>query len=74
MKQKSVKDFLMNNALYVIIALLLIAIIAMDPTFLNVRNFTTILSQSSTRIILACGIGGIIVLGTTLIPLLSTLF
>ena len=65
MKQKSVKDFLMNNALYVIIALLLIAIIAMDPTLLNVRNFTTILSQSSTRIILACGIGGIIVLGGT---------
>lgn len=65
MKQTSVGDFLMNNALYVIIALLLIVIIAMDPTFLNVRNFTTILSQSSTRIILACGIGGIIVLGGT---------
>lgn len=65
MKQKSIKEFLMNNALYVIIAVLLIVIIAMDPTFLNIRNFTTILSQSSTRIILACGIGGIIVLGGT---------
>ncbi len=58
-------DILLDNALYCIIALLIAIIIIMDSSFFNIRNFTTILSQSATRIIFAIGIGGIIVLGGT---------
>lgn len=36
-------------------------IIAISPDFVSVRNFTNILSQSSTRIIMALGVGTIIV-------------
>lgn len=58
-------DKLYDNALFVIIAILLIIIIAMEPSFVKLSNFTTIITQSATRIIYACGIAGIIVLGGT---------
>ena len=40
-------------------------IITVEPTFVKVSNFTTILTQSATKIIYACGVAGIIVLGGT---------
>lgn len=58
-------DMLYDNALYVIIGVLLLVIIAMEPSFVKLSNFTTILTQSSTKIIYACGVAGIIVLGGT---------
>lgn len=62
---KNIVDILYDNALFVIIGVLLIIIIAMEPSFVKLSNFTTILTQSATRIIYACGIAGIIVLGGT---------
>ena len=64
-KSNKIVDFLYDNSLYVIIGILLVIIVAVDPSFLRLNNFTTILTQSSTRIIFACGIAGIIVLGGT---------
>lgn len=64
-KNNKVVDFLFDNSLYVIIAMLLAVIIAIEPSFVRLNNFTTILTQSATRIIYACGIAGIIVLGGT---------
>ena len=40
-------DFLKQNAIYFVLLILLGIIIAQDPTFLNVRNFSNILTQSS---------------------------
>lgn len=42
-------DFLKQNAIYFVLLILLGIIIAQDPTFLNVRNFSNILTQSSDR-------------------------
>ena len=39
-------DFLKQNAIYFVLLILLGIIIAQDPTFLNVRNFSNILTQS----------------------------
>lgn len=59
------KDFLLNYALYIILGVLIIAVILYEPKFVSVRNFTNILSQASTRAILALGVAGLIVLGGT---------
>lgn len=63
LKSKKIVDWLYNYSLYFIIGALLLVIIAIEPSFVRVSNFTTILTQSATKVIYACGIAGIIVLG-----------
>lgn len=50
-----------NNAIYIILIALLGVIIAIEPSFLSINNFRNILAQSSTRIIIALGVGGILI-------------
>ena len=45
-------DFLKQNAIYFVLLLLLIIIIVQDPSFLSLRNFSNILTQSSVRLII----------------------
>lgn len=59
--KKSVGEFLMNNAIFIVLLALLVVIIAIDSRFVSLVNFTNILSQASTRIIFALGVGTIIV-------------
>ncbi len=54
-------DFLKQNAIYFVLLILLGIIIAQDPTFLNLMNFSNILTQSSVRLIIALGVAGLIV-------------
>ena len=61
-------DFLKQNAIYFVLLILLGIIIAQDPTFLNVRNFSNILTQSSVRLIIALGVAGLLI---TQVPDLS---
>ena len=63
--KEGIVDMFYNNMLYVIIAVILLVIIIMEPSFVRLSNFTTILTQSATKIIYACGVAGIIVLGGT---------
>jgi methyl-galactoside transport system permease protein len=58
---KSSAQWFMNNAIYVILIALLVVIVAVEPSFLSINNFRNILAQSSTRIIIALGIGGIVI-------------
>lgn len=64
-KKTDILQFMINNALYMIIAALIITIASFDISFFNIASFNAILTQSSTRLIFACGVGGIIVLGGT---------
>ena len=56
MQTKSKKKFnlnsqwLMNNAIYIVLVVLLIGICIISPDFLSLKNFINILSQSSSRI------------------------
>ena len=59
------KDILINNAIYVVMALLIILIVAFEPHFVSINVFRNILVQSSVRLILAFGVAGIIVLQGT---------
>ncbi len=62
---KKTGDFLLNYALYIILGMMIIAVIIIQPKFLSVSNFINILTQASTRGILALGVAGMIVLAGT---------
>ncbi|MBC6695991.1 galactose/methyl galactoside ABC transporter permease MglC [Terrisporobacter mayombei] len=55
------KEWASNNAITIVLVFLLIGIIAIEPSFLSIKNLTNILAQCSTRMIIALGVGGIIV-------------
>ncbi len=59
--RKDVIDFMMNNAIFLILFVLMFVIIVIDPRFVSLTNFTNILTQASTRTIFALGVGTIIV-------------
>ncbi len=63
--KKAVSDLLLNNAIYVVILLLVAVIIYMDSSFLRWQNFGFIVTQASTRVILALGVAGLLVLAGT---------
>ena len=59
------KEFLINNAIYLVIFGLILIVIIREPKFLSAAVFRNILTQSSVRLILALGVGGIIILQGT---------
>jgi methyl-galactoside transport system permease protein len=61
MNAKSTGQWLMNNAIYVVLVALIVIIAIREPGFLRPTNFINILTQSSTRIIIALGVGGILI-------------
>jgi len=62
---KRIRAFMMNNAIYIILLALIFAIIAIAPDFISIINFRNILAQASTRVIIALGVGGILITGGT---------
>lgn len=60
-KMKDIMTWVMNNAIFVILLVLLTVIIVISPDFVTILNFRNILAQASTRVIIALGIGGLIV-------------
>ncbi|PJG83521.1 galactose/methyl galactoside ABC transporter permease MglC [Caviibacterium pharyngocola] len=61
LKQNKSLDFLKQNAIYFVLLILLGIIILQDPSFLSLRNFSNILTQSSVRLIIALGVAGLLV-------------
>lgn len=55
------KKIIIESGLYLVLFCMLIAIIIKEPTFLSLRNFKNILTQSSVRTIIALGVAGLIV-------------
>lgn len=58
---EQVSKWMMNNAIYLVLLALIIIIIVISPDFISFRNFKNILAQASTRVIMALGVGGIII-------------
>lgn len=58
-------DILLDYALYIVLGIMILAVIIYDPSFISFKNITNILSQASTRGILALGVAGLIVLQGT---------
>ena len=57
----NLKEWASNNVIQLVLLCLLIGLIIIEPTFLSIRNVTNILAQCSVRMIIALGVGGIIV-------------
>jgi len=63
--KREISDVLLDYSLYIVLGVMIIAVIIHDPTFISFKNITNILSQASTRGILALGVAGLIVLQGT---------
>lgn len=63
--KEKITDFLINNGLLIVILALIVTIIISNPGFLSARNMINILAQASTKLIIALGAGGLIVLAGT---------
>lgn len=64
-KMKKIGDILLNNAMYIIIALAVVYITIMRPKFLGLSSIVNVLSLTAAKLPIALGIGGCIVLTGT---------
>lgn len=64
-QREKIRNFLLNYSLYIVLGILILIIIILEPSFLSLKNLTNILSQASTRAIMALGVAGLIVLQGT---------
>lgn len=63
--RKKMGDFILKYAIYIVLLVMIGLIIIKDSSFVSFRSLSTILTQASTRMMLALGVGGIIVLAGT---------
>mgnify|MGYP000847479649 FL=1 len=59
--KEQIKEFFIKNAIYMVILSIILFIIIKEPAFLSINVLRNILSQSSVRLILALGVGAIII-------------
>ena len=64
-KLHALKEFLFNNAMYIIIISAVIIIAIMEPRFVSTASIINIISLTAARLPIALGIGGAIVLSGT---------
>jgi methyl-galactoside transport system permease protein len=60
---KGVADFGFQYAIYLVFLALILVITIREPSFLSLNNFRNILSMSATRIIIAMGMGAVLITG-----------
>jgi len=65
LKKYTNPQWLVDHAIYIVLLLLILVIIIREPNFLHIRNFRNILSQSAIRMIIALGVGGILIIQGT---------
>ena len=63
--KNKLSKWLVENVIYVVLILLVVVIVIASPDFLSLTNLLNILSQSSSRIIIALGIAGILITAGT---------
>ncbi|MDR2094176.1 MAG: galactose/methyl galactoside ABC transporter permease MglC [Treponema sp.] len=63
LRLKKIQTFGIQYAIYLVFVVLILVITIKEPSFLSLNNFRNILSMSATRIIIAMGIGGILITG-----------
>lgn len=64
-QKKKIGNLMMQNAIYLALAVIVIVIVAIEPSFLSLRNFSNILAQSAPKLIHALGVAGTLILGGT---------
>ncbi len=64
-EMKDVVHWLTQNALYLVLIAVILTIVILEPSIMSIRNATFILQQAATKLIIALGVAGIIILGGT---------
>lgn len=64
-KRRAVLGFILDNAMYIIILISIVAIAIMRPRFLSTASIVNIISLTAAKLPIALGIGGAIVLSGT---------
>lgn len=64
-KRRSVREFLINNSLYILLILAIVGIAIYDPRFLSLSSIVNIISLSAANLPIALGIAGCIILSGT---------
>ena len=59
------RHFFLNNAIYIVLLILIVGLISINPNILSSRNISFILSQAAPRLILSLAIGSLLALGCT---------
>lgn len=62
---RKIQGFVSQNAIYIVLAVLVIGIAIYNPNFIGINTFRDILVQSSTRVIIALGVAFILITGGT---------
>ncbi|MDU2242520.1 MAG: galactose/methyl galactoside ABC transporter permease MglC [Paenibacillus sp.] len=65
MNTKKMQNFVTENAIYIVLAVLLVGIAVYDPSFIGLNTLRDIMIQSSTRVIIALGVAFILITGGT---------
>ena len=64
-KRKYIGNKLLDNALYILIAILIVVVYFYNERFVGIKSIINILTLSSTRLVMALGIAGCVVLSGT---------
>ena len=64
-RNRAIGDLLMNNAMFIIIALAIIFITVKEPSFVSVPSIINIISLTAAKLPMALGVGGCIILAGT---------
>ena len=64
-RNRAIGDLLMNNAMFIIIALAIIFITIKEPSFVSVPSIINIISLTAAKLPMALGVGGCIILAGT---------
>ena len=64
-RKRAIGDLLMNNAMFIIIAIAVIGIWIAEPTFLSTASIVNIINLTAAKLPIALGVGGCIILAGT---------
>ncbi len=64
-RKRAVLDMLMNNAMFIIIGLVIVYIAVQEPKFLSIPSIVNIISLTAAKLPIALGVGGCIILAGT---------
>ncbi|WP_025692660.1 ABC transporter permease subunit, partial [Paenibacillus zanthoxyli] len=65
MNAKKAQGFITQNAIYLVLVVLILGIAVYEPSFMSVNTLRDILIQSSTRVIIALGVAFILITAGT---------
>ena len=64
-RKRAIGDLMMNNAMFIIIAIAVIGIWIAQPTFLSIPSIVNIINLTAAKLPIALGVGGCIILAGT---------